>query len=228
MITEETVHIKGIPKKLIIFLHGYIDSSPSLDRRLSVLYDTLDDFAIHLPQAPVICEIHENKRQWYSMHRFDPNDDRKLVPTMEECVAFYNRMTLGLKNAYDYLMPYIEQSMAEYNLTPDDVYVCGFSQGAMVALYLGLMYPERFAGIVSFSGILAAAPYLHKHVVSTPDVLLLTTSSAMLRWIIPGSSWSNSAAMLRLTALKAGSIWLTTKGWLKPSPLSAAGLSMLR
>ena len=55
MITEETVHIKGIPKKLIIFLHGYIDSSPSLDRRLSVLYDTLDDFAIHLPQAPVIC-----------------------------------------------------------------------------------------------------------------------------------------------------------------------------
>ena len=91
------------------------------------------------------------------MHRFDPNDDRKLVPTMEECVAFYNRMTLGLKNAYDYLMPYIEQSMAEYNLTPDDVYVCGFSQGAMVALYLGLMYPERFAGIVSFSGILAAA-----------------------------------------------------------------------
>ena len=183
MITEETVHIKGIPKKLIIFLHGYIDSSPSLDRRLSVLYDTLDDFAIHLPQAPVICEIHENKRQWYSMHRFDPNDDRKLVPTMEECVAFYNRMTLGLKNAYDYLIPYIEQSMAEYNLTPDDGYVCGFSQGAMVALYLGLMYQERFAGIVSFSGILAAAPYLHKHVVSTPDVLLLHgTSDNLIRY----------------------------------------------
>lgn len=173
MISEEIVHVKGIPKKLVVFLHGYIDSAPSLDRRLNLLYDRLDDFAIHLPQAPLICEIHENKRQWYSMHRFDPNDDRKFVPTLEECVSFYKRMTLGLQETYDYLVPYIENALAEYNLSFQDLYLCGFSQGAMAALYVALMHPERCGGLIGFSGILAGSDYIKKHAKSSPQTLLI-------------------------------------------------------
>lgn len=173
MISEEIVHVKGYPRRLVVFLHGYIDSAVFLDKKLDVFYDRLNDFAIHLPQSPLICEIHENNRQWYSMHRFDPNDDRKLVPTLEECVAFYDRMTLGLKQAYDHLVPYIEQSLAEYGLEWKDLILCGFSQGAMVALYIALMYPEKMKAVISFSGILAGAPYLAKHASSSPDALLI-------------------------------------------------------
>ena len=173
MIIEEVVHVNGIPRKLIVFLHGYIDCAPSLDHKLETFYFRLHDVAVHLPQAPKICEVHQNKRQWYSMHRFDPDDERRTVPTLEECVKFYDRMTLGLREAYDNLMPYLEQTLQEYELDFKDLYLCGFSQGAMVALYTGLMSPEKFGGVVSFSGIMTASPYLHKHFRSTPDVLLI-------------------------------------------------------
>lgn len=173
MINEEIAHIKGFPQKLIIFLHGYIDSSPALDKKLSLLYDELDNFAIHIPQAPIICEIHENKRQWYSMHRFDPNDDRKLVPDFADCIAIYDRMAIGLQESYNYLIPYIENLMQEYNLEYKDLYIFGFSQGAMVGLYLAMMHSQQIGACISFSGILAGSKHIMKYHKSNPDTLLI-------------------------------------------------------
>ena len=173
MISEEIVHVNGHPQKLVVFLHGYIDSAPALDRRLQPLLDNLDDSAIHIPQAPEVCEILENKRQWYSMHRFDPNDDRKTVPTMAECSALYNKMRPGFAEANAYLLPYIENLLNEYQLEAKDLYICGFSQGAMLALYTSLMMEEKIGGCVSFSGILAASKYIEKHVKSHPKTLLI-------------------------------------------------------
>ena len=173
LITEEIVHVKGYPKKLVVFLHGYIDSSEAIDKTISLMIDNLNDVAIHIPQSPYICEIHENKRQWYSMHRFDPNDDRKTVETMEECVAFYELMGPGFREAFDYVNPYIDQCMNEYQLEAKDVYICGFSQGAMLALYTSLMRDEKIGGCVSFSGIVAPFKYLEKHHQSSPDMLLI-------------------------------------------------------
>lgn len=173
LITEEIVHVKGFPKKLVVFLHGYIDSSEGLDKTISSLIDNLDDVAIHIPQAPHICEIHENRRQWYSMHRFDPNDDRKTVATMDECVAFYELMGSGFREAFDYVSPYIDQCIDEYQLEDKDVYLCGFSQGAMLALYIALMRDGKIGGCVSFSGILAPSKYLLKHYRNTPNILLI-------------------------------------------------------
>ena len=45
MINEEIVHVNGQPQKLVVFLHGYIDSAPALDRRLQPLLDHLPDSA---------------------------------------------------------------------------------------------------------------------------------------------------------------------------------------
>ena len=173
MISEEIVHVNGHPQKLVVFLHGYIDSAPALDRRLQPLLDNLPDSAVHIPQAPEICEILDNKRQWYSMHRFDPDDARKYVPTMEECASIYNRMGLGLAEAFAYLNPYLEDRLSDYGLEHQDLYLCGFSQGAMVAIYASLMQEEQIGGCVSFSGIITPHGYLLKHAKSKPDILLI-------------------------------------------------------
>ncbi len=173
MIREEIVHVNGIPKKLIVFLHGYLDSSDAVDARLHNLSAALPSTAIHIPQAPTPCEVEPHQRQWYSMYRFDPAYERKNAPTMKEFVSYYNRMTLGLEEARNYLMPYLEQTLAEYNLGFEDLFLCGFSQGAMMAIYTALMCPQQLAGVVSFSGIMAGHEYLLKHAVSRPDVLLL-------------------------------------------------------
>lgn len=172
-ITEEIAHIKGHPEKLIVFLHGYIDNSETLNRTITPFVDAMDNCAIHLPQAPIPCEIHERKRQWYSMHEFDPNDERKTVPTMRECAAIYNKMTRGFVSADGYLAPYIDSLLSEYGLDESKLYLCGFSQGAMLAIFSALMREENIGGCVSFSGIIAPHSYLSRHASSHPDMLLI-------------------------------------------------------
>lgn len=173
VISEEIARVKGYPKKLIIYLHGYIDNAFYADKKLVNLYEGLDDYALHIPEAPLICEIHERNRQWYSVHRFDPNDDRKFVETMGECMAIYDKMSPGLEEALAYLNPYIDQCLCEYQLAPEDLYLCGFSQGAMLAIYAALMREEKIGGCISFSGIMAGRPRLMSHYKSTPDFLLV-------------------------------------------------------
>ena len=172
-VNEEIVHVKGFPKKLIIFLHGYIDNCEGLNHRIVHLLNDLNDVAIHLPEAPVDCEIYENKRQWYSMHRFDPDDARKTVPTLEECTQIYAKMGKGFDESYHYLADYIDTCLNEYQLEAKDLILCGFSQGAMLALYTALRYPEKIAACVSFSGILATPDYFYHHTHQNPPCLLI-------------------------------------------------------
>lgn len=172
-ISEEIVHVNGIPRKLVIFLHGYIDNCESLNHRIENWIDGLADTAVHLPEAPLSCEIHPGKRQWYSMHRFDPDDERKTVPTLEECTAIYAKMAPGFDESFRELDEYIDNCLNEYQLEPQDLYLCGFSQGAMLAIYTALRRKEKIGGCVSFSGILATPQFFEKHKHATPPFLLL-------------------------------------------------------
>ena len=107
------------------------------------------------------------------MHRFDPVDGCKFVMTMEELSAIYNCMGLGLSETFSYLNPYLEDRLIDYGLEPKDLYVCGFSQGAMVAIYVSLLQEEKIGGCISFSGIITPHAYLLKHAKTAPDTLLI-------------------------------------------------------
>lgn len=177
MIQEEIAHIRGIPKKLIIFLHGYLDDSSALDAKLQPFLENLQDCALHIPQAPHKCEVGKGMRQWYSMYRFDPHYERRDVKTFDDFLRYYDRMALGLEETHQYLLPYIEQTLSEYNLDYKDLVLCGFSQGAMVALYTALMGEGKVSGLVSFSGILAGWQHVMKHAQNRPDTLLIHGNS---------------------------------------------------
>lgn len=172
MIREEIVHIKGIPKKLVVFLHGYQDTAEHIDRR-SLELQEIDNLALHIPQAPFMNEVDPSKRQWYSIHQFDPDDKRRQTASWDEFVEFYNRMTIGLEEANHYILEYVDNLLSEYGLGYEDLFLCGFSQGAMCAIYSSLMCPYKMAGVVSFSGILAAKGYVEKHYRSQPEFLLI-------------------------------------------------------
>ncbi len=172
-ITEEIVHVKGYPQKLIIFLHGYIDNCESLNKRILYFLSREDNVAIHLPEAPIMCEVYDHKRQWYSMHEFDPDDERKRVETLKECTDIYARMGKGFDFSYHYLDEYIETCLNEYQLEEKDVFLCGFSQGAMLAIYTALRHRPQIGGCVSFSGLLTVPEYFYNHKHSTPPILLI-------------------------------------------------------
>lgn len=172
MINEEIVHINGIPKRLVVFLHGYQDCAGHINHKCVKLQD-LPDTALHIPDSPLISEIDNTTRQWFSIRQFDPNDARRDTPSWEEFVELYNKMTIGLESAYQNIMEYIDNLLSEYQLSYSDLFLCGFSQGAMCAMYFGLMCPYKIGGVISFGGILAAQGYIENHYMNKPDVLLL-------------------------------------------------------
>lgn len=173
MITEEIVHIKGYPQKLIVFLHGYIDSPDYIDKNIQTLLKGLDNVAVHIPQSPHECEVFSAKYQWYSMHRFDPNDDRKFIKNWEDYIKIYDKMKPGIIEAFDMINPYIDNCLNEYGLKSNDLYICGYSQGGTLAIYTSLMRDEKISGLVSFGGIFAPKEYILKNYRNTPDSLLI-------------------------------------------------------
>jgi len=47
---------------------------------------------------------------------------------------------------------FVDELIAEHDLDASKVYLCGFSQGAMMSLSSALSAPEKYAGIVAMSG----------------------------------------------------------------------------
>ncbi len=171
-ITQEIVYTPKHVKKLIVFLHGYIDCADSIADKINFLIENSKDTAIHIPQAPFTCEIHGFKRQWYSMHKYDTDDARRSVINMEEYIKIYDTMKSGASHGFKYLNRYINKLLKQYNLHSKDAFICGFSQGASLAMYTALQRKEKLAGCISFSGMMVAP----SHIISansTPDFLLI-------------------------------------------------------
>jgi phospholipase/carboxylesterase len=55
----------------------------------------------------------------------------------------------------DYVLRSIEQTRRLYHVHSERIYLAGFREGATLAYRLGMLYPERFAGIISLNGLLA-------------------------------------------------------------------------
>ena len=67
----------------------------------------------------------------------------------------------------------LDDTMAQYGLDETKTALLGFSQGTMMALHVGLRRTKQLAGIVGFSGMLAAPEALGAEIKSRPPVLLL-------------------------------------------------------
>jgi phospholipase/carboxylesterase len=54
----------------------------------------------------------------------------------------------------DYVMRAVEETRRRYHVHSERIYLAGFREGAALAYRLGLLYPQRFAGIVSLNGLM--------------------------------------------------------------------------
>jgi phospholipase/carboxylesterase len=52
----------------------------------------------------------------------------------------------------EYVFRAVEQTRRHYHVHSERIYLAGFCEGATLAYRLGLLFPERFAGIVSLNG----------------------------------------------------------------------------
>ncbi len=146
---------RGKAAKLVIFAHGYGSNGADLISLAPYLAQRLPDAAFVSPDAPEPAPGSPDGRQWFALTGMDPR-----------------RLAAGVRQATASLDRFIDQELARLALRPADCALVGFSQGAMMALHVGLRRTEALGAVVGFSGLLAAPETLAKELRSRPPVLL--------------------------------------------------------
>lgn len=149
------------PKYLVIFLHGYGANGENL---INLSYE----FKKILPEAHFISPNavqpweggFPNAYQWFSLYG---GIERK---GLEEIAG-------DIKNSNKILANFINDQLARFKLTPEKLFLVGFSQGAMMSIYQGLTMPEKVAGVISFSGRLILPELVGAKTISKPEICLL-------------------------------------------------------
>ena len=127
----------GKPTKAVVLLHGYGSDGNDLIGLAPYWRDTLPDALFVAPNGPTPCAGFAAGYQWFEV---DFAGDRLA-----------SRQT-GVINARPILTQFLADMWAQTAILPQDTILVGFSQGAMMALHVGLSLDTPVMGIVAFSG----------------------------------------------------------------------------
>ena len=149
------------PKYLVVFLHGYGSNGENL-------LDLAHEFEYALPDAhyisPNAAEPWEggfpHSYQWFSLAA---GVERKSLPLMAS----------DIRNSNKTLADFIKQQLERFNLKYENLFLIGFSQGAMMALYQGFITEEKLAGVISFSGKVILPEMIGEKIISKPEICLI-------------------------------------------------------
>lgn len=149
------------PKYLVIFLHGYGANGENL---INLSYE----FKHVLPEAhfvsPNAIEPWEGgfpgSYQWFSLNN---GFGRKDISEIGE----------SIKNANKILQKFIDAQLARFDLTPEKLFLVGFSQGAMMSMYQALSAKNKHAGTVAFSGKLILPEMLGEKIIHKSEICLI-------------------------------------------------------
>jgi len=113
---------------LLVFLHGHGSTEEETLKFAPRL--SRRNYVCIAPRGPVTLGAKSNGQLIYSWGPEDQDD-----PLVE-----------------DYVLGAIRQTRREYHVHSERIYLCGFREGAALAYRLALLYPEKFAGVVSLNG----------------------------------------------------------------------------
>jgi phospholipase/carboxylesterase len=122
--------VKSETKKAIILLHGVGSNEQDL---FSVANQLPEDFIIISPRGQFTLDA--GRYAWYQV---DFSTGKPVFNAQQEL------------SSRDVVKKFIGQVKQKYNL--DEVYLGGFSQGAIMSYSIGLTYPTEVKGIISLSG----------------------------------------------------------------------------
>lgn len=145
----------GIKKSLVILCHGYGSNGEDLINLAKNLQPDFPDTVFVAPNAPEKSP-HPGGYQWFPITSF----------SQQERIE-------GTYNAAPYLDEFIDHCLKKYTVPESKLALVGFSQGTMLSLHVGLRRKNQVAGILGFSGALAAPGTLVAEMKSKPPVYLI-------------------------------------------------------
>ena len=144
----------GAPKQLIVLLHGVGADGNDLISIAPFYQSVLPHAYVVSPNAPFPFDMAPFGYMWFSI------GDLSSFPRLD-----------GVRVAAPFLNAFLDNELARHRLTDADLMLVGFSQGAMMALHVGLRRAKSPAGIISHSGMLVADQLLTE-IKNRPPVLL--------------------------------------------------------
>ena len=143
------------PRRLVVLLHGVGADGNDLIGLAPFYQRAVPDALFVAPNGPEAFDMAPMGYQWFSLQDFQPE----------------TRLN-GVRAAAPVVNAFIDGLLAQHGLTESDLVLIGFSQGAMVALHVGLRREPSVAGIISHSGMLVGPELLNDEIKVRPPVLL--------------------------------------------------------
>jgi phospholipase/carboxylesterase len=171
----------GALRHLVILLHGYGADGNDLLGLAPHWARLLPDTLFVSPHAPFPCEAAPFGRQWFG---FEGRNEGMILAETQTATAILNA--------------YIDAELTRRGLREEDIALVGFSQGAMMALHVGLRRPSGVAAILGYSGALIAPQLLPSEIRSKPPVLLIHGDADP---VVPYASLAAAQSALRAAGI---------------------------
>lgn len=140
---------------LIVLLHGIGADGNDLIGLAELYRQLLPRAAFVAPNAPHAFDMAPFGYMWFSLQNFDASTRAR-----------------GVRSAAPALEDFLAAELARYNLGAERLLLLGFSQGAMMALHVGLRLEVPPVAIISHSGMLVDEESLAGEIQVRPPVLL--------------------------------------------------------
>ena len=140
----------------VILLHGYGGDGKDISTLTLNWKRFLKNTIFICPDAPEVCKINPNGFEWFDLSNENTNYILNEV-----------------KNAEVVLKKYIEEIKLEFDLKSSQICICGFSQGCMMSLNVGLTSNESLNCIVGFSGKIIDKVDLSSRIKNKTNILML-------------------------------------------------------
>lgn len=173
------VHITGCtdhPDKMVILLHGYGANGEDLLGLGDAWKAQFPTTIFIAPDAPNVCEISPFGYQWFSLGDWSPVS-----------------MTTGVRTIAPRVNAFIDEQLAHYNIAEENLVLCGFSQGTMLALYVALRRARKMAGVLGYSGALICTEDWNTIDLQKPDICLV---HGIADNVVPVAAYYHAAQML--------------------------------
>ncbi|MES2214690.1 MAG: prolyl oligopeptidase family serine peptidase [Pseudomonadota bacterium] len=127
----------GKYKSLMVLLHGLGSNGDDLFSLVPYFKTSMPDTYFFAPDAIEPYDQAPFGYQWFSLK------DRSEEVKIQE-----------LERVFPTINSLIDAKKTELELEDADIILCGFSQGAMVSLYLALSQDKQYKAVIAFSGAL--------------------------------------------------------------------------
>ncbi len=141
------------PTSIVVLIHGYGSNGDDLISLGKAWSSLLPHTLFVAPHGPTVCEMNPAGNQWFDLRDWDP---ARIIKETQAITPAFNQ--------------YLDHLLKVNDLGYDRLALVGFSQGAMLALHIGLHRPQC-AGVVAYSGAFLQDPL--GMLVARPSVLLV-------------------------------------------------------